>query len=382
MPVFESTSHLFDKAYDLYAEGKYQAAALVWAQARQAALTLGYRGEAFRMGFWEAEATMLAGDASKARDMLFLLLSEVPQDAPAFEQWSANTGAFALQGQLRPEIAVLERHLAELERLAQRLPVATGDLPFVRGNLAEAQGCWAEALRHHAQAWRDQNGWGYTKHMFAFKAGLSALRLSRQEEARSWLQHLAATDQGRFEEARQHLRALRILLALFDGDRSAIAESLEAGASWPGFDLRGHLFRRAASFDPLDDPADKSHPARKLAQFERKQDVHERYVNLLALTDYRLACLRFTAGLPAVDDLYYQQPDVIPSKLTVADPAKLECQLRHFRFSWHLLRRHARRIDALLECDWRSREVASRWDRAEAIAAAVSAKPTSRKRKS
>jgi len=168
------------------------------------------------------------------------------------------------------------------------------------------------------------------------------------------------------------LKATSLLVALEAGDAAAVRACVENGCVGDEFELRGRLFLRGASTDLIDDPSDPTHPGRKLAVLKRDEDVHNRFDNLRALVDYRLACLRFTAGLRAVDDLYYRKPDVLPNSITLNDPEKFKHQLHLFGISWRLLDRHARRIDGLLECDWRTHEALSRRQRRDAIVAVCS----------
>lgn len=376
MPIFDSYDALDKEARALYWAGKYSAASLTWARGREAARTLGDHSAAFKAGFWEANAWRWEGDLHRALSLLLLLLSEEPPDAPAFERWEAHELSFEVQIALRPEIGRVRRLLADLEDLALRQAHPSGDLHYCRGELAFYQGDREQALRHYARGWQAHDGQGFASHMFAWKALMCNLHLVRRPDAESWWRHLSVTNQDKYEEARRMLKAATLILALEAGNFAAVAACVDNGCGWNWFELRGQLLLRGRSLDPLHDPIDSSHPARKLAAPERKQDVHDRYDNLLALVDYRLACLRYAAGLPAVDDLYYRQPDVLPPRITPTDPEKFRMQKRSFDFTCHLLQRHARRIDALLECDWRTHEVNTRRQRAEAIATACQLSPS------
>lgn len=371
MPTFDSPADLHTEAYDLYLCGKHSAAALTWARAKESARTLGDSAATFAAGFWEAHAWVRGGAHRRAWGLLLELLSDVPPDAPSYEYWLAQTSCFEIQLGLRPDLARLQRLLSDLEALAVRQTHPAADLHLIRGQLAFFQGSWVAALGHFARGWQAYDGNGYCKYGSAWWAFNCCLRLGRRPEANSWCQHLSVVNQDDRDEARQFLKAATLLRALEARDLAAVATCVDNGCGRERhYELRGQLLMRDNSLDPLHDPADHSHPARKLAATTREQDVHTRYDNLLALVDYRLACLRFTAGMPAVDDLYYRQPDALPERITLAEPATFQQQLQSFDFSWRMLQRLARRLDTLLQCDYRTQEAHSRRQRRDALAAA------------
>ena len=370
MPSFDSIDIIQNQAAALYRADDHHAAALAWARARAAALTLGNQSAAWGAGVWEADSWRRAGQIRRALGMLLSLLSDIPPDAPAEERYMAQKKAFTIQLSLRPECARLRRLLAELDSLETKQIHPRQDRHYARGDLAFARGDWKEALRHFARGWQVGylDGGGQVKHHFAWRAIECNLRLDNRDDAESWQNHLSLTDQSEWEDARARLKAANFLLALEAGDDARIVECLDNGCGGDHYELRGQLFMRRKLLGEMHDPADISHPTRKLAKLRRTEDVHKRYKQLLALVDYRLACIRFTAGLPAVDDLYYRRSDVIPKRLKVTDWTKFQRQLYRFHFSWRLLLCYARRIDTLLDCNWRIKEAESRFQRCQAIA--------------
>ncbi len=342
---------------------------MTWARRRETAQTLGDRAAAFASLVWEAESWVMVGDFERAFGLALIALSDVPTDAAPFEKWLGRKLRYKIQMELRPEKARLLDSLAELEELASRSVHPVSDLDFIRGMIACSSGAWEPALEHLGRGWhRWDRGW--TRFSFAWHALNCCLRLDRREEADSWLRHLSLTQQD-WKESRQMLKAGRLLCALHAGDRDGAAACIDDGCGWRQYELRGRLFAAGAASDPLYDPSDHSHPARGLATPERTQSVHVRYDNVLALVDYRLACLRFGAGLPAADDLYYRNVENVPTHIMVVDPIKFQQQLRSFHVSWSLLAQRGRHLDILLECDWRTREANTRLLRAKAIAAAA-----------
>ncbi|MCU0755370.1 MAG: hypothetical protein MUE46_09640 [Xanthomonadales bacterium] len=354
----------FDDAYARFREGQYQAAMLLWAQARQHALNLGERGLAFRYGYWELD--MLSRlNPRQARLRLFSLLCEAPADAPVQELWYVRVRLCALQMQLRPERAAVERQLTELEEHARRVPVSKHDLLLYRGFWADCRGDWIGAQGHYALAWEAHQSPGFAAYAIAWPAAYSCLRLGRWAEAHGWLDRLRLCADR--HDARIGRWEMTLACALHAADAAAVREALEAGVVRNHWELRARLYLRGESRDPLDDPADHAHPARRLARPAREQRLDRRYEALRAVVDYRLGCLRYTAGLPAVDDLFYQQDRVTHPPVDV-DRERLTAQLRGFRVSWHQLRRLAAYLDALVESAWRRGEGRARWERAAAIA--------------
>ena len=371
MVQFADASTLFNNGSSLYRTGNYSAAALAFAECWEAARTLGDLCTAFEAGVWEAESWRMQGDLRRTHGLLLSLLTDSPPDAPYRARWLLHKELLEVQIAVRPECIRVKRRLSELEELALRQAHPAADLDFCRGQVAECRCEWEAALAHFARGWHAYDAHSMTgsasKHDFPWRALCCSLRLGRRKEAESWWQHLSMTHQHEYEEARVMLKEASLLLALEAGDRTAVAECVEKGCGSKVFELRGQLFMRGDSLDPLHDPSDPSHPARALAKLERVEIAQNRFENVLALVDYRLACIRYTAGLPALDDLYYRIPDLLPRRIMPADPIKLHHQVQLFGISWRLLKGHAQRMDELLDCDYRTKEAEARRQRCDAI---------------
>lgn len=373
MPLLENCAVLAKGAYQLYRQGKYSAAALRWARAKEAARPVGDRAGAFEAAYWEAAAWRSHGDCRRALELLVPLLADIPREVRDRARWGAHVEGFHVQRLIRPELALLQRLLAELERLAATIQHQPADIDHLRGDMAWHTGAWGQALHHYSQGWHNHDPAavsGYGEHAYPYFASLCCLRLAGREEASTWQRHLSRTRQQFLEQARQFLKAASAHSALYDGDSMALRTCLTNGCGYRPLEARAHLLLRGDSFEPLHDPLDPAHPAREAVRPERTQNVHDRYDNLLALVDYRLACIRVATGLPAVEDLYYNRPDVIPDRIQPAAPQRLATALRSFEISWRLLRRHAMRLDELLQCNWRTQEVKARRQRRDAIAQA------------
>lgn len=370
MERFDHIELLLDQADKLLGEGKDREAALTFALCRQQALNLGDPGTAFYAGLWEAIAHRQIGNLLRAQQLLFTVYAKMPNEVAPLEKWRATDLMHRLLQDTNPELSRLKGTLSAMETMASREPHFPDHLHYAKGSLSLYRGEWNEALDHFSRGW-NVAGAGMWRSGFAYWAGVCCLKLGRSEEARSWRDHLSRTEQNEWEDARIRLKALVLFVALNSLDQDRVTRCCNSGCGSSRDDMRAHLFLRGASFDSFHDPATPSHPARKLAKPKRTENVHRRYDNLLALVDYRLACLRFTAGLPSVDDLYYRKPDAAPH-ISLDAPAKEQFrrQVRLFDISWGFLNRHAGWLDGLLECDWRTKEAESRRQRRDAIVVA------------
>src|ERR1017187_996959 len=111
-----------------------------------------------------------------------------------------------------------------------------------------------------------------------------ALQLHRLNEAQTWRNHLAQTDQAEWVAARQNFHAVNSLIALYTHDYAALSECRDAGHATKDLEARIHLILRGDSVKPHDDPCDHFHAARALLR-RRSDDfknVHIQY-------DYRLS---------------------------------------------------------------------------------------------
>src|SRR5216684_2378039 len=357
--MIEDPDDLIERATKERRQSHYAEAALLYARGREAALNLSDHARAFEAGLWQADCRRMQNRFQEALALLLPLLANPPSDAQAFDRWLAHDEAFAILLSIRPELSRLRNALDDMIEMGEHLTHPAGDIPYMEGQLSKYQGQFAAALDHYAKAWQENDGSGYYRHNAARWAAYMAMALNRGPEARAWRDHLAHLG-GSEPSALEELRATNSLLALFAQDCSALAECREEGCEYKEIEARVHLALRGASKESLDDPFTRFHPARAALRNRPSRNVQTQYDYRLAVVDYHLASLRYVTGLPAVDDLYYQQPDVVPSRLFVADRASFASRLKHFHRSWRRLDKHARWLDGLLKCDYRARESESR----------------------
>jgi tetratricopeptide (TPR) repeat protein len=364
--MIEDTKDLVREGLNAYKQGRYAEAALFYARARRTSEELRDYHGAFEAGVWEVESLRLVGRYEQAMNLLVTL--QPPAGAPPAGRWVAQKKIFDITASTHPSLSRLRQALDDISALATRLPHPSHDVDMLQGNLYEFQGEWLRALEHYERAWSRYGGKGYLLSDSAYGAALMALRLHRFGDAQAWRSHLAETEQVEWAGARQQLKEVNAHFALYTGDRAALLESLEAGCGRNDLETRVRIMLRGRSCDPRDDPSERFHPTRALLRKrpERSKDVHDRYTYRLTVVDYHLASLRFAAGGAAIEDYYYQLVD-LPPCAKIGDPQGFAKRLRAFDRAYSRLERHARWLDGLLQCDYRTKEATCRHERRDAI---------------
>ena len=331
------------EARNAYVANRNQDAALLYGRAKEAARQLGDRAHAFEAGFWEAEAWARAGNNRRSFALLFALLDDAPQDAPVYERWCAETLLYELWLALGRRSRIECR--ARLERLADfaagHPSVPAADLPRFRGNLAKACGDWAEAARWYEEGWAVHDGTGHYKSELVYGACAVSLHLAREQDAARWVDLLGIIEEQRNDNVaiRLQFHAGQGLLALFRGDRAAMdaarrtMENELASQSEDNDMFRYLLARLSLLLRPDDDPEDRFHPTLAILRqrLVSKHDCTRKFDRLMVLADFRLAALRYAVGMPACDDLYYRQPQKVPTAIVSRDLSDLARRLHHAR---------------------------------------------------
>lgn len=372
-------NQIASEAMQAYQAERSAEAALLFRSAASAALELGDRAAWFKYIVWAADATYMRGDMQTSLALLLEARQSEPKDVPQFEAWLARKELFFITNSTRPERARLEQLVTDLRSYATIHRVPQGDLPSLEGNLFLFCGDWCMALAFYEAAWQAHDGYGFLKSDSAYSAALCCLRLGRLAACRDWI--VASADFGDEGWVTHHSFQrieLTLRLALAGGQPFAsLLPSLRIfteRATSNGVDEVREFIARVHLFDPdAGDPAADFHPTRAELRrpLKNRQDVHYRYDSHLLHLDYRLACLRHAASVPAVDDLYYYQPQQVPPHLTPADPIEFQRRLHKARAAVRSTLRYARHLDNLIECDYRQREVQARSERVEEIARSV-----------
>jgi hypothetical protein len=252
----------------------------------------------------------------------------------------------------------------------------------MRGDLSKGCGHWAEAISHYERGFAVYNdtAGGYTKHATAAEVVECYLELRRVSAAEDWIKIIndklewengwessirrcQAIAQLRLARARHEPHAeTRRLLRELDG----VCQNVNSDST---------LIKERARVELLDinggDPARLTHPSREACRRYPYRDLsyHTQFNRTLLLLDYRIACLRFAADITPVDDEFGEDSPLI-GKLAIADREIFDDRIHKAHTALNRARIRGRSLDAVLECDWRTKEVEKRALRISAIAAA------------
>jgi hypothetical protein len=122
----------------------------------------------------------------------------------------------------------------------------------------------------------------------------------------------------------------------------------------------------------LGDPLCWSHPAMALLRSTRRASRHlnEKFRISMLLLDFRIASLRFSAGLHPASDLYRERGyngDSVPSERLFVDLGSAIDRARRARITAGLTMRNAAQLDSQWNSDWRGAMVRQRFDRISEI---------------
>jgi hypothetical protein len=356
-------------------------AALLFRSAALAALEFGDRAAWFKGMVRAAYSTSERGDIRGGLALLLEARLSEPRDAPEVEAWMARTLLFIITRDTRPERPRLEQLLGDLRSYATTHSIWANEVPVFEASLSGLYGDWRTALACYETGWQATDGQSDRVRSYcAYRAAEHCLRLGQLSSCRDWI---SALDQCKYMSVPRWSAESLLLLAQAEGKpfstllsclRSYADRATDVPQRADTTDVLRELITRTHLLDPnAGDPAADFHPSR--AELRRKprsqQDVHCRYDVRLLYLDYRLACLRHVAGVPPAHDVFYQLPQRVPTELTPAYPDEFQGRLRKARTAVASTLRYARRLDNLLECSYREREVQDRRERIEEIARAV-----------
>jgi hypothetical protein len=367
-------------AYGSYFGGRSYEAALQFRHAAKAAR------EGQNLPAWyectarAAESYINAGDLRSALALLIDARADEPDGAPAFSRWLARILLFRVTLISRPYRDSLENQLYELKGYAIQHACSQADVAFMEGDLHYYRGNWEESLSSYEAAWEAHNESGFIKSLIAYDAVEVCLRLNRLAAAQSWIQSTSGLDDEFEQSARRRVTyncILELATPIQTSSRRAAALRLlqdrcpvDDGA-WYANKLRELIVRTRLLCATEGDPVARLHPSRNelRRRWREKHSVHTRYSARLLLLDYRLACLRYGANISPVEDFYYSQPQSVPPRIIETPDLRLRLRKAQAALNWALV--YAKHLDAMLECDFRLREVESRGDRLAEITRSI-----------
>lgn len=361
------------EARQAYVESRYSEALLLYRRAASLALVVADRSAWYGYSVRAADVLFIKRDLHAALASILEARQLEPRDAPLGEAWWLRQLMFDVTQALHPVCSRLGQILADLRAYGAERSLSMSDVSLLEGQLLFAQGNWRAGLAQIEISWRDHiEGEGCWRTFKAYIAADCCLRLGDFTSCREWTAALDQCDRGAVE-TRSRSAALTLWLAVAEAQSVPVLLRYlrtyldrERGPGVREAMSRVHLLDSSAG-----DPAADVHPTYGELRhpLEARQDVHSRYAAHLLHLDYRLACLRYAAGVPAVDDLYYRWPQQVPTDpIAVADLSQLRHRLHKASIAARCVLRYARRLDMLLECDYRQNEVRARWARIAEIA--------------
>lgn len=352
---------------------------MLYRSSASAALEVGNRAAWFKAMVRAGVATAMFGDYRGGLRLLIEACRAEPEDAPRQEAWLARKSVFEITLNTRPERSRLERLAADLRVFAANDREEANDLSTLEVVWAMRAGDAVKALAL-CEATYQLTASDDSRRYLAYLAAVICADVNKLTECREW--HAALNRWKGSATADRYIAELELRLALAEGQplaklRELLRIYIDRASDVQRDDTADILRDAIVSVYLLDldagDPAGESHPSR--AEFRRlpmmRQNVHIRYDWRLRCLNYRLACLRFSAGVPPTEDDYYRNPQRVPVSLTAAQRAACQQRLCKARIAVKTALRYALHLDNLLECNCRQLAVQGRSERIEEIARAV-----------
>jgi hypothetical protein len=366
-----SYEELHHEAYDAYQSGQSRYASLKFQEAARRAKALNDEHNWFRSTVWAAEAEYFLGRYALAQALLLSAAREVG-NSRGCDRYLFFKLRFLVPAQWRPrkqDLITAITHLAEEQR---RLGHSLHDLHYCRLLFFRMQGDWQAALQWGEKSFhRDDDSSGVVKFEVAKMCAELSIRLQHYAIAEQWIEaiHVHSEWTSGWNEyilARQSECRLRLarargddianidkLLREFRNNNRKLDDFNSAGAQRDA-EIRASLADRACG-----DPAKSWHPARRACRtrLTAPLNIHHRYAWYLHVLDYRLASLRYSLDLPAVDEEHVSPP---AAALRVTAGADSRRRLQRARVALTRATRLAAQLDGMLQCGWRIAELARR----------------------
>ena len=370
---------LFDDAHRSYRDGRLREAMLLFRQAATVARGFEDHPAWYKATIWTALLMESLGDHAASLALLLDAQSMESPESPAHEMWLARSIHLTVVQKWQPvrsHIQVLFDGLQQWS-LGQHCPA--GDILFDQAYQAGIEGKWGTVLTYVEQFVAAFDGDGRIKIGGGHLATSACLRRRDFPACRQWIAAMRECDQGwAVEPVLVGLSELELAIAEGQPPTKLLPLLTSVKNASVGVENSSKVVSSLSTRTELlistnDDPLSRFHPARLECAIAVRQpgDTHDRYGDRLLLPDLRLAGQRFTAGIPAVDDYYYSQPQQIPDANSSIDKREFRRRLQKVRISATEALRYAKKLDDWLECDWRQREVEARIERIDQIADAV-----------
>ncbi len=380
MSLLDDYYGLCDDVQAAFAAGRCGEAAWLGEQACRLARQHDELEWAFNAGWFAAQNWYAAGHPLRALALLMEILADVPPETAPSDVFAARTRALEVRRCWLPARDTLQSSLVELDQMVAADPsLPASDVHKMRSDVLDASGQWPASRQQQELAWARFGNYGFYKYLFAEDGVRINLRLNDREAAGRWCQLLGETE-THVPCSRVAWYGAQTMLALWDGrsvraeTATATMEDEAAGLQNPFWEQRATAMRvRSLLLEPAHgDPAAAHHPARQrlFRRLKGKPEVYMKHERRLLSADYRLACVRYAAGMAPVDDLWYQHPQRLPDG-PPPDSADFRQRVRLAIRAHDRAMTYSKYLDGCFDCDWREREIQDRQSRLEAIVATV-----------
>jgi hypothetical protein len=371
-------SELYNQGCRCYEGGKYREACLLFLQASDLAFAMQDQVSWYEYKGWAAVTLVAADEYSKAMVHLLELRLNEPANRSDLMAWTTKTNMVLIALTTRPVRAKLAEFMGELKDFSRIYNTPIADISYLEGQILRERGSLQSALLSSEKAWGSHNGQGIMKHSFALNAAECCLALNHLTQSKEWLLASIETNENTSDK-NAVIAILNLKLALVELAPTQLLHKLMRefedivlliqDKSWQDT-LSEFNSRVALLTQPAVDPINNSHPAKQslLQRILEYQNVHTQYERRILLSDFRLAALRYCVSIPPVDDLYYAKPQQLQPPSKDLDIHELKKRLQRALSSCAKAERYGKKIDDMLECDWRQKAVQGRRERINEIA--------------
>lgn len=311
------------------------------------------------------------------------LIVDVERDASRtgvepFVLYLVRSTKFAICRDWTPSLARLGAMLGEVEDAAKEC--GKGHMAAFYGLRASLHGCcgrWEERADDWEMAWVEyRDGSPLCRACIAYSALSACLGTSRESDVGRWREVLRSRA-GADECARRKVPLAEVNLALRDSDYDRAAKQFEILEGERGEEqsvsVSTTLQNLGTRVNLLDqecgDPGATGHSARVWMgrRHPGALDRHETYHRLLLLGDFRLACVRFAAGMGPVEDYWHRGSGVERRPGVAYGRSELQCRIERCRRAFYRAMRVARHLDECFETGFRAVTVKEHIARLEEI---------------
>jgi hypothetical protein len=366
-----NVTRLHEDAQSAYRGGHFREALLFFRQAAGQAEMLGDRAAWFENLVWASKLASVLHDFPLALRLLVDARAAEPPDRPDHEAMLARIHQLEITLICNP---LLPRVLEQLDDLRQ-FAISPADIENILSRIALSRGHFAQAREGYERAWHmyTPSTGGFVKEAHAAGNINCCLEMGDVAGVKQWITALEGVVSSHDYYHKKTVIDSRLKLALLEGASfQELRGFFRASEDLAESEDDCRLFRaRVLLLDPDGgDPANRTHPVRQslARRFGSRWSIDNICARRMLLLDYRLAVLRYAAGITPVDDHYYSQRQALPVRLQpVVAENDLAERVRKARAAADWALASARKLDSALECDYRQRKVEARRERIEEI---------------